>query len=57
MRHDGKVVRVLKDGPETSFPKRPMRPMTEAEISAATHADRDARPMTAEELRTTKPLP
>ena len=50
MRTDGTVVEVLGDGSERPFPKRPIRPMTEAEIEAAAAADPDARPMTPEEL-------
>lgn len=34
-----------------------MRPMTDAEIEAAALADSDARPMTAEELRTARQVP
>ena len=57
MRADGTVVEVLGDGSERPFPKRPMRPMTEAEIAAAAAADPDARPMTPEELRTARRVP
>ena len=39
IRADGTVVKVLSDGSERPFPKRPMRPMTEAEIEAAAAAD------------------
>lgn len=45
-RADGTLVEVLEDGTERPFPKTTMRPMTEAEISAAAAADPDARPMT-----------
>jgi putative transcriptional regulator len=48
---------VLSDGTERPFPDVSMRPMTEAEIEAATAADPDARPMTAEELRTARRVP
>lgn len=57
MRVDGTVVEVLGDGSERPFPKRPMRPMTEADIEAAAAADPDARPMTPEELRTARRVP
>jgi putative transcriptional regulator len=57
MRPDGTVVRVLKDGRERAFPKRPMREMTEDEIATAAAADPDARPMTPEELRSAKRVP
>ena len=57
MRADGTVVEVLGDGSEQPFPKRPMRPMTEAEIEAAAAADPDARPMTPEELRAARRVP
>jgi putative transcriptional regulator len=57
IRADGTVVKVSKDGKETRFPNRPMRPMTESQVSAAAAADPDARPMTAEELRKAKRVP
>jgi putative transcriptional regulator len=57
IRSDGKVVEVLADGTEGPFPEPSMRPMTEAEIEAAAGADPDARPMTAEELRTARRVP
>ena len=55
MRPDGTVVEVLDDGSERPVAK--MRPMTEAEIEAAAAADPDARPMTPEELGTTRRVP
>jgi putative transcriptional regulator len=57
IRSDGTVVEVLADGNERPFPDSPTRPMTEAEIEAAACADPDARPMTAEELRTARWVP
>jgi putative transcriptional regulator len=57
IRSDGKVVEVLPDGSERSFPAAPMRRMTETEIHAAAMADRDARPMTPGELRAAKRVP
>ena len=57
IRSDGKVVEVLEDGSERPFPETPMRPMTEAEITAAAAADPDARPMTEDELRTARRIP
>ena len=57
IRSDGKVVEVLKDGTERPFAHRPMRAMTEAEIAAAAAADPDARPMTAEQLRSARRVP
>ena len=57
IRPDGTVVEVLGDGKERPFPDTPMRPMTAAEIAAAAAADRDARPMTADELRTARRVP
>jgi putative transcriptional regulator len=57
IRPDGTVVRVAKNGRETPFPRKPMRPMTAAQISAAANADRDARPMTADELRRAPRVP
>jgi putative transcriptional regulator len=57
IRPDGTVVEVLEDGKERPFPDTPMRPMTAAEIEAAAAADRDARPMTSDELRTARRVP
>jgi len=57
IRSDGTVVEILDDGSERSFPKTPMRPMTEQEIAAAAAADPDARPMTPEQLRTARRVP
>ena len=54
---DKTVVEILPDGTERPFPKRPMRPMSEEEISAAAAADPDARPMTADELRSARRVP
>jgi len=57
IRSDGTVVEVLDDGTERLFPKTPMRPMTEAEISAAAAADPDAWPMTPEEMAKARRVP
>lgn len=57
IRSDGTVVEILADGTERAFPDTPMRPMTDAEIAAAAAADPDARPMTAEQLRTARRVP
>ena len=57
IRADGTVVEILDDGSERSFPKMPMRPMTEDEISAAAASDPDARPMTPEQLATARRVP
>ena len=54
---DGTVVELLADGSERPFPETPMRPMTEAEISAAAAADHDARPFTDEEFARAKRVP
>ena len=54
---DGTVVEVLDDGTERPFPSTPMRPMTEAEISAAAAADPDARPMTPDEMAKARRVP
>jgi putative transcriptional regulator len=51
------VVEVLPDGSERPFPDIPIRPMTEAEITAAAMADPDARPMTPEQRRTARRVP
>ena len=57
IRADGAVVEILDGGGERPFPKTPMRPMTEEEISAAAAADPDARPMTPEQLATARRIP
>lgn len=57
IRSDSTVVEILDDGHERPFPKTPMRPMTEAEISAAAAADPDARPMTPEQLAKARRVP
>lgn len=57
IRSDGKVVEVSGNGDERPMPETPMRPMTDTEIEAAALADPDARPMTAEELRTARQVP
>lgn len=57
MRPDGTMVEALADGGERPLPGTTMRPMTEAEISAAAAADPDARPMTADELRSARRVP
>jgi putative transcriptional regulator len=57
IRSDGLVVEVLPDGTERPFPDTPMRPMTGAEVAAAAASDPDARPMTAEQLRTAPRVP
>jgi putative transcriptional regulator len=56
-RADGTIVEVLGDGAERPFPRTPMRPMTEAEISAAAEADPDARPMTDAEWEAARKVP
>jgi putative transcriptional regulator len=57
IRADGKVVKMSKGGTETPFPETLLRPMTEAQVRAAAHADPDARPTTGEELRKAKRIP
>ena len=56
-RADGRVVEVLADGTERTFPPMPMRPMTEAEVSAAAAADPDAKPMTEAEWQAARKVP
>lgn len=56
-RADGTLVEVLPDGTERPFPKEPMRPMTEAEVSEAAAADPDARPMTDAQFRAARRVP
>lgn len=57
IRSDGIVVQTLADGTERPFPKTPLRPMTEEEVVAAAEQDRDARPMTPEELARARRVP
>jgi putative transcriptional regulator len=57
IRADGKVVKVSGNGKETPLPTMPMRPMTEAQVKDAARADRDARPMSVDELRKAKRVP
>jgi putative transcriptional regulator len=54
---DGTVVQELPDGSVRAFADSPMRPMTEAAVSAAAAADPDARPMTPDELRRARRVP
>jgi putative transcriptional regulator len=54
---DGSVVEVLADGSERPIPDTPMRPMTPAEVEEAARADRDARPMTLEEMAKARRVP
>jgi putative transcriptional regulator len=56
-RADGAIVEVLEDGTERPFASTKMRPMTEAEISAAAAADPDARPMTDAEWQSARKVP
>jgi putative transcriptional regulator len=56
-RADRTIVEVLQDGAERPFPRTPIRPMTEAEISAAAEADPDARPMTEAEWQAARKVP
>jgi putative transcriptional regulator len=56
-KSDGRLVRVHPDGREEILPKRPIRPMTEAEIEAAAADDPDAQPMSAEQLKTARRVP
>jgi putative transcriptional regulator len=56
-KNDRRLVRVHSDGREEVLRKRPVRPMTEAEIEAAAASDPDARPMTPEEAATTRRIP
>ena len=57
IRSDGTVVEIVDGGEERPFPKTPMHPMTEAEVSAAAATDPDARPMTPEQLAKAKRVP
>ena len=54
---DGTVFEVFEDGSERRFPETPLRPMTEAEVTAAAASDPDARSMTPEELSSARRVP
>lgn len=54
---DRQLVRIHSDGREEVLPKRPIRPMTAAEIEAAAAADPDAQPMTLDEIKTARRVP
>jgi len=53
---DGELVRVHPDGGEEVMEKRPIRPMSEAEVEPAALGDPDAQPLSAEDLRRMKPV-
>jgi len=57
IRPDGAAVEILADGGERPLRQAPMRPMTDEEIVAAAAADPDARPMTADQLRSARRVP
>lgn len=57
MRADGTVVEMLEDGGEKPFSELPLRPMTEAEIIAAAHADPDAQPLTNSDFQRMQRVP
>jgi putative transcriptional regulator len=57
IRTDGAAVEILADGRERPLRDTPMRPMTDEEIAAASAADPDAQPMTAEQLRSARRVP
>ena len=54
---DGKLVRVRDDGREEPIRRRPIRPMTAAEVEAAALADPDGRPLGDEGPRSITPSP
>jgi putative transcriptional regulator len=56
-KHDGQLVQIHPDGREEVMEKRPLRPMTEAEVEAAPLDDPDARPLTVEDMARMKPTP
>ncbi len=57
IRADGAAVEILADGGERPLRPAPMRPMTEEEVGAAAAADSDARPKTADQLRSARRVP
>ena len=56
-KSDGKLVQVYPDGREEILEPRPMRPMTEEEIEAASMSDPDNPPLTEEQLTRMKRVP
>ena len=56
-RSDGRLVRVHPDGREEVMVKRPVRAMTDAQITAAAVTDPDAQPLTPELLANMRRLP
>jgi putative transcriptional regulator len=56
-KRDGHLVRVDADGREDVMEKRPLRPLTEAEVEAAALSDPDAQPLSEEDLQRMKPGP
>jgi putative transcriptional regulator len=57
IRTDGVAVEILANGGERPLRDTPMRPMTDEEIATAAAADPDARPMTADQLRSARRVP
>ena len=56
-RADGTLIEVVPDPTERPSPDKPMRPMSEAEVHAATLADPDGQPLTPERLAKVKRVP
>jgi putative transcriptional regulator len=56
-KRDGQLVQVRPDGREEVMEKRPVRPMTDAEVHAAALSDPDAQPLTDEDFQRMKPVP
>jgi putative transcriptional regulator len=57
IRTDGRVTKVLPNGREKPFRPTRMRTMTQGQVRNAAAADRDSRPMTADELRKADRVP
>ena len=55
-KSDGRIVRVLPDGPERPFPIRPMPRWSDEQIKAAALSDPDNPPLTAARLKRLKPV-
>ncbi len=57
MHKDGKIVEVLPDGSESSFPDQPVKPMTEQEALEAALSDPDAQPLVEADFARMKSTP
>lgn len=57
MHRDGSLRRTLPNGTEQPIPLSPIRPVTDAEITAAALSDPDAQPLTPDGIARMRPVP